>query len=161
MTSYQQPSPPAYYPAPQRHRPLGVTILAILQILWGLLVLLVSFALFVLAFLFGATNFITPYLDQIPRWIVDLGATFFLVMAVIALIVALISFALARGFLKGKGWARTVGIILAVLEIASVVFTAVASMNVLNIATVGFSALIPIVILLYLMLPNTKAWFTQ
>lgn len=163
MTTYQPPpaQPAPYYPTPQRHRPLGVTILAILQILGGLGALLISLAFFGLAALFGSADFITQYRDQISQWILDLGTTFFLVMGIVFLVFAIISFILARGFLKGKRWARTVGIVLAVLEIASVAFTAVASGNVLNIATIGFSALIPILILLYLMLPNTKTWFTQ
>lgn len=162
MTTYQPPAQPApYYPAPQRHRPIGVTILAILQILGGLGALLISLGMFGLAALFGTTEFLNQYGDQISQWILDLGTTFFVVMGVLFLIFAIVSFILARGFLRGKRWARIVGIILAVIEIASVIITAISSGNVLNIATVGFSALIPIIILLYLMLPSTKAWFTQ
>jgi cytochrome bd-type quinol oxidase subunit 2 len=162
MASNQQPVQPApYYPAPTRHRPIGVTILAILQILGGLGLLLLSFIFFGLAALLGSASLTPEIRDQIPQWFLNLGSTVFLIVGVIILIFAIISFLLARGFLKGKRWARTVGIVLAVLEILGAITTAIASGNVNQIATVGFTAIIPIIILLYLMLPNTKAWFAQ
>jgi len=162
MTANELPAQPApYIPAQQRNRPFGVTILAILQILGGLGMLLLSLLFFGLAALFGTSTMFPEFRDMLPQWFVDMGTVAFLVLAIIVLIVAIISFLLARGFLHGKRWARMVGIVLAALEIVGAVVTAVASGNVSNIASVGFTAIIPIVILLYLMLPNTKAWFTQ
>jgi hypothetical protein len=162
MTNYQPPAQPApFYPQAPRHRPIGVTILAILQVLFGLLMLLTSFVFFGLAAIFAMPDFINQVRDQLPQWLLNMGSGVFLVVGLVILLVAIISFLLARGFLRGQRWSRTVGNILAVLEIISIVFTAAASLNVANIASAGFSAIIPVIILLYLMLPHVKAWFTQ
>jgi hypothetical protein len=162
MSTYQPPSQPApYYPEPRRHRPIGVTILAILEILTGVLSLLASFGFFVLGAIVGSQDLKDQLGPNVPQWILDNGPVFFAGIGVLFLLFAIVAFLLAWGFLRGKSWARVVGIVFAVLNIAGSIVSALVSGNVVNIATVGFSVIIPVVILLYLMLPSTKTWFTQ
>ncbi len=110
-----------------RPRPTGVTVLAVLEILGG---------------------------------IVGLGAGALLIigahaaLGALALIFGILGFVLAIGFLGGKGWAWTLGIVVGVLNIVvSIVETAI-----------GFSSTIigiifPIIIIYYLMRPHVKAFF--
>jgi hypothetical protein len=163
MSTNAMPAQPApvYPAAPHRHRPLGVTLLAILQILGGIGLFLLSLVMFGLGALFGTMSAFPEIEQQLPQWFVNVGAIAFISVGVFLLILAIVNFILARGFLKGKRWARMFGIIVAFLEILSVVITAVSSGSLTQVASIGFGALIPILILVYLMLPNTKAWFTQ
>lgn len=155
------PPSPSYPAQAHRHRPLGVTLMAILQILGGLGLLLLSLVMFGLGALFGTMEIFPEIRDLVPQWLIGMGTVAFIATGLVLLIIAIFSFVLARGFLKGRAWARVLGIFLAILEIIGVIYTAVNSGNVSQIANIGFAALIPIIILLYLMLPNTKAWFTR
>lgn len=158
---YQPVQQPPYYTAPPRHRPLGVTILAILEILYGILVLLGALGLFAVTAFIGSQQFLDMLGPNVPQWLIDAGPTVFAVLAVVLLIMALIAFLLGWGFLKGKHWAWVLGIIFTVLNILGSVVSAVFSGSLVSIATLGFSILIPVLILIYLLLPHTKAWFTR
>lgn len=158
---YQPPPQPAYTVAPPRHRPLGVTILAILMILYGIVVLLGALALFGVAAFIGSQQFFDMLGPNVPQWLIDAGPTIFAVLAVVLLIMALIAFLLGWGFLKGKHWAWVLGIIFTVLNILGSVVSAIFSGSLASIATLGLSILIPVIILIYLLLPNTKAWFIR
>lgn len=165
MTTYEPPpytQPPpqgAYYP-PVRRRPLGVTILAILMIIDGIFLLISSLGLFGLATLMSSQDFLDQLGQDVPQWILEMGPTLFAALGVVLLIMAIIAFFLAWGFLKGKRWAWIIGIIFVVLSIASSVVSSLASLSVAGLATMGLSILIPVLILVYLLLPTTKAWFT-
>ena len=161
MTTYQPPPPQApYYPVPQRHRPLGVTLLAILEIFSGLLTLIAALGMFALAALTGSQEIIDAIGPEAPQWFIDSGPIVFGVIGVVFLIIALVAFLLAWGFLKGKKWAWIIGIIFAVLSILSSIGQSLLTGTLASIATLGLSILIPVIILVYLLLPNTKAWFT-
>lgn len=140
------PLPPTRtgYPTPQAQpiiRPTGVTILAILEALGGLLLLFGAAALFALSALSGSTSG-TSAGGLIGVFGAALGA--FLV------ILALISFAVAYSFWTGKPWGWWLGLILSVLQIISGLITF--PVGVLNI-------LIGIIILYYLTRPHVKVWF--
>jgi hypothetical protein len=141
---------------------LGVTILAILDILYGILLLIGSLAFVAVAFLFGSQEFIDMLgQNNVPQWLIDAGSVFFGVLGVVLLIMAIIAFLLAWGFLKGKRWAWWLGVIFAVLNILGSIVSAVGTGTLSGVATLGISILIPVIILIYLLLPTTKAWFTQ
>ncbi|MDW5561763.1 MAG: hypothetical protein SA339_00945 [Methanomassiliicoccus sp.] len=166
MTTYEpppyQPTPQApYYPAVPRHRPFGVTLLAILEILYGILLLIASFALFGAAYLIGSQEFIDMLGPNAPQWLIDAGPVIFGAIGVVILIMAIIAFLLAWGFLKGKRWAWILGIIFTILSILGSIFSAATSLSLSGIATLGLSILIPVIVLIYLLLPSTKAWFTR
>jgi lysylphosphatidylglycerol synthetase-like protein (DUF2156 family) len=115
---------------PKPKRPTGVTVLAILEILGGLAGLGIG------AVLIGSVSTLQS----------ALGA--------LALIFGILGFVLGIGFLGGKGWAWTLGIIVGVLNIiVSLVETAVVSPS--DIAGIIF----PIIIIYYLMRPHVKAFF--
>jgi hypothetical protein len=141
---------------------LGVTILAILDILYGILLLIGSLAFVAVAFLFGSQEFIDMLgQNNVPQWLIDAGSVFFGVLGVVLLVMAIIAFLLAWGFLKGKRWAWWLGVIFAVLNILGSIVSAVGTGTLSGVATLGISILIPVIILIYLLLPTTKAWFTQ
>jgi hypothetical protein len=163
--TYDQPIPQPvqgpYYPPVQRSRPLGVTILAILGILYGILLLIGALALLVVAFLFGSQEFIDMLGQNLPQWLINAGTLFFGVLGIVVLIMAIIAFLLAWGFLRGKRWSWWLGIIFAALNILGSVVSAVGTGTLSGVVTLGISILIPVIILIYLLLPTTKAWFTQ
>lgn len=138
----------------QKVRPLGVTILAILEVLVGILMLISSLGMFALSAFIDDEEFLSQLGTEVPQWLLDSGPTFFIILGVVFLIFAIFTFLLAWGFLKGKKWAWWLGIILAVLQIIS---------GVVSILTSGISGiistLIPVLILIYLIQPSVKNWF--
>lgn len=159
--SAYQPYPPQQY-APPRQRPLGVTILAILAILGGLLNLLGALGSFALAALIGTLVDIAEIEEEIgsevPEWVLDNAALYFGIVGVLALIAAVLMLILGWTFLKGKKWARILAIVLLVF---SVVSSIVSSLGVIDPLSIGVSVIIPVLVLVYLYLPSSKAWFTQ
>lgn len=116
----------------RKNRPMGVTILAVLEIIGALFMFLGS------AF-FGA-------IGSLGLVSVLLGAVFG--FGALALLVAgLISLLTAYGFLKGEGWGWWLGMIVAGLSILSI-----ALLNIL-----GF--VLGLIIAYYLTRPNVKRWF--
>src|SRR2546429_4499545 len=91
-------------------RPLGITFLAIIQILIGVLGLLVSIA--IIAF--------SALLTTLPT-IGTLASTVGLVIGGVFLFFSLIWLATGVGFLHGKGWAWTLGMIFTILSILGAV----------------------------------------
>lgn len=143
----------------QRQRPIGVTILAILEILAGILALVASLGMFAASALVGTGDLWSQLNEtgqQIPQFLIDSGSTIFLGLGVVFLVIAIVAFILAWGFLKGKKWAWWLGVIFAVLQIISGAFSLLTS-GVSGIV----SLVIPILILVYLMMASTKAWFNQ
>jgi len=120
---------------------MGVTILAVLEILGGLLALLGGLGIMAVAGIAGAS-----YSGVFGA----LGS----LLGIIFIIVALISFAIAWGFLGGKSWARTLGIIFAAIE---------ALYGLLGLIGGNWSSLITIIIgaliVYYLMRPDVIEYF--
>jgi len=118
-------------------RPMGVTILAILEIVSGAIA--IAIGIFFSA-LWGSMG-----MDMM----MDFGGS--AVMGLISgIIVALgaVSFLMAWGLLKGKSWAWTITLILTII---SLIFD-LPSMNIIGL-------IIDIVILYYLFRPHVKAYF--
>jgi len=117
--------------------PTGVTILAILEIISG--VIAIGIGIFFSA-LWGSTGM---------GMMMDFGGS--AIMGLISsIIVALgaISFLMAWGLLKGKPWAWTITLILTII---SLIFD-LPSMNIIGL-------IIDVVILYYLFRPHVKAYF--
>ena len=136
---------------PKPKRPTGVTVLAILEILGGLAGLAGGALLIGIAAIVSSSNFATLY----PQ-LAGIGnvSTLLYALGALALIFGILGFVLGIGFLGGKGWAWTLGIVVGVLNIiVSIAQTAI-----------GFSSSIigvifPIIIIYYLMRPHVKAFF--
>src|SRR6266704_1182342 len=115
---------------PKPKRPTGVTVLAILEFLGGLVGL-------------GA-----------GALLIGNASTLLNALGAVAVIFGIVSLVLGVGFLGGKGWAWTLGIVVGVLNIiSSLVQAAVGDYS--NIIGIIF----PIIIIYYLMRPHVKAFF--
>lgn len=117
-------------------RPLGVTIIAILEIISGISSIVIGAVFSMLVGFVGADVF-----DMIGTSIMGIVSGTMVAMGVVA-------FVLAWGLLKGKSWAWTVTLIFTILN----VIISIPSMNPISLA-------INFVILYYLYRPHVKAYF--
>ena len=120
----------------QKHRPLGVTIIAILTIIGGIGFLASGIAAVGVA----------PFLPDLGILSAAIGAV------LIALGIAY--FVMAYGLWKGKGWAWTITLVLSFIGIV----LGIASIVTGNIGAV-FHLIINIIVVYYLYRPNVKAFF--
>jgi len=118
-------------------RPTGVTILAILEIISGIIA--IAFGVFFGTILAGSLG--TSIFDDIGPVVVGL-------ISGITVAIGIISFVMAWGLLKGKSWAWTITLILTII---SLIFD-LPSMNWIGI-------IIDIIILYYLFRPHVKDYF--
>lgn len=121
-------------------RPTGITILAILEGLGGLLLLFGALAIFALSAVGYASSGTGGFL------VGAVGGA----IAVFLVLLALITFAVAYSFWTGKPWGWWLGIILSGLQIISGLITFPA--GILNVA-------LGVIILYYLTRPYVKIWF--
>jgi hypothetical protein len=164
MTSYtpaNEPPPPVYPAPPVRHRPLGVTILAILEMLFGILLIIAALGVFVIAG-YISTVTIPPDIQQnLPQWFINFAPVFLAVSGVIILVIGIISIMVAWGFLKGRNWARVLAIILLFLSVLVTIFNAIVAAIFTTGALLSLvvSIIIPILLIWYLTTRRVKAWF--
>jgi uncharacterized membrane protein HdeD (DUF308 family) len=147
----------------QKHRPLGITIIAILTIIDGIAFLASGIAAVTVApFLFGVTinnnNNVPPVTGTSTLGSVTIPDTLLVMMSVVtgAVILALgiAYFVVAYGLLKGKGWAWTVTVVLCCIGIA------LGLVSVVNGHLDGiFNILINAFIFYYIYRPYVKLFF--
>ena len=136
---------------PKPARPTGVTVLAVLDILGFVFGLLGGIALIGVAALSTsalATSY--PGLSSISG-----AASLLYALGAVVLIFGILSLIVAIGFLGGKGWAWTFGIVVGIISIVISIVEAVilgASTNVVGI-------IFQIIIIYYLTRPHVKAFF--
>jgi hypothetical protein len=136
---------------PKPKRPTGVTVIAILEILGGLASLVAGAGLFVAAALVSSSNFASLY-PQLSG--IGSLSTILYVLGAVVLIFGILALVLGVGFLGGKGWAWTLGIVVGVLNIVvSLVQTVIGFYS----SIVGI--IFPLIIIYYLMRPHVKAFF--
>jgi hypothetical protein len=135
---------------PKPKRPTGVTVLAVLDILGGIAGIGVGALLIGVAAL-ASSSLATQYpalgtISGISSILYALGA--------LSLILGILAIILAIGFLGGRGWAWTLGIVVGVISIiVSIAELAIGfSTNVIGI-------IFQIIIIYYLMRPHVKAFF--
>lgn len=138
----------------QKPRPTGVTIIAILNIIGGIIMLIAGIAVVAVGSLlpgvFEEGMMETGALGM-PSALVG-GAA----VAVGAVIIALgiFSFVVAYGMLKGMSWAWTLTVVLSVISIV---------LNAVSLASGNFGGIVNIIIsgivLYYLYRPHVKAYF--
>jgi uncharacterized membrane protein len=157
---YQPPpyQPPPYQPNPPgRRRPTGVTILAILEILGGVLELVLALGFFAIAALINVSDIRDRIGTSVPDWVLNNAPLFFGVLGLFFLIMAIISLVLAWAFLKGKNWARVLAIVFLALSIIGNILGVLGGTSLVSVA---ISILIPLIIVWYLYRPYVKQWFT-
>jgi lysylphosphatidylglycerol synthetase-like protein (DUF2156 family) len=129
----------------QKHRPLGVTIIAILTIIGGLAFLASGIAAVTVAPFLSSNginnnSMLTPVISAVT--------------GVGLLILGLAYFVMAYGLLKAKGWAWTITVCLSCIGIA-LGFISVVTGHIGSI----FSIVINGIILYYIYRPNVKSFF--
>jgi hypothetical protein len=167
------------------NRPIGVTIIAILTIIGGILLCFGGISLLALGAFFATVPINTiiseqqqqqqlqpeiqnqAELEALTQFLAGIG----IIIGAIILAVGIGYLVVSYGFLKGKGWAWTVTIILTIIAIAiqiisiilSSMFNASFSSDMNALASVIISHIIGLaingVILYYLYRPNVKAFF--
>lgn len=131
-------------------RPTGVTIIAILNIIGGIIMLFGGIALVAAGSILPSFQ-MTDELSGVPDWLLGTGA---IAMGIIVIILGIISFIVAYGLLKGAGWAWSLTVVLSIVSIV---------LNAISIATGNFGGIISIIIsaiiLYYLYRPHVKSFF--
>jgi uncharacterized membrane protein YfcA len=150
------PVAPAPYYQPIRKRPLGVTLLAILQILGGLFELILGIGFLLIAALVNLADIREKVGTSVPDWVINNSTLIFGVLGLFFIIMAIISLVLAWAFLKGKNWSRVLAIVFFVISIIGGV---IGLFGGVSVSTVFGSIILPVIILLYLNMPNVKDWF--
>jgi hypothetical protein len=154
-----------------KSQPTGVTIIAILNIIGGVIMLFGAITLIAIGAILptlpqttfnqsGLQGNLTAGQVPVPPPSVppmvsqSLLGGIGIASGIVLLAIAIVSFVVAYGLLKGLGWAWTVTVI---LSIASIVF------NAISIATGNIAAIISIlisgIIIYYLYRPHVKAYF--
>jgi|SRR5437879_2597793 hypothetical protein len=157
----------------QKHRPLGVTIIAILTIIEGILLLLGGVSLIAVGALISvAPHTTTANILLVPQFFGVIPAA----IGTVLLEIGIAYLVMFYGLLKGKGWAWTITIILVVIGIAiqiisttsAAVFSAsLVSSSLSNNVNTFLSGIIGgiiaiainVVVVYYLYRPNVKAYF--
>ncbi|MCS7145881.1 MAG: hypothetical protein RMJ28_05020 [Nitrososphaerota archaeon] len=128
-------------------RPVGITILAVLEIIGGIIGLLGAAVFLAFGALAGVVA--GEGLGPLGGLFAALGG----IVGGLLLVLALVSFLLAYGFWTGKGWAWILGIIFSIIGIVVGVVTIFGDLS--GIVSIVINGLI----LFYLFRPNVKAWF--
>ena len=93
----------------RRRRPFGVTLIALLQIISGLQLLFVAILAFIIASLASTPEVQEDLSSSVGEQVADSIALIFLLIGLAALAIALVSFVMARDYLRGREWARRRG----------------------------------------------------
>src|SRR3989442_8622309 len=124
-------------------RPLGITLLGIIEILIGLFGLLVSVAII------GFSTLLTT----LPA-VGTLATTVGLVIGGVFLFFSLIWLATGVGFLHGRGWAWTLGMIFTILSILRAAYAAFT-----GVYQAGYALVFWIIMIIYLTRSHVKVFF--
>ena len=98
-------------------RPFGVTVLAILQTISGIQLLIQSLLFFVFATITSSPEVQESLSSFADENLVRNLPTIFALLGIVFLVIALLSFHIARGYMKGYEWARVRGRKVAVVAI--------------------------------------------
>jgi hypothetical protein len=131
--------------APAR-RPGGITLLAVLIVISGLLGLIGSIAVII-----GRGN------DDFVRD-TGVGSSTLLWVGIVGVIIAVVYLLVARGLTRGSGLARGLAALVAVLSLASGIYQAIIQSGSLRWSAI-VSALLALIVLLLLFSPRANAFF--
>jgi hypothetical protein len=152
----------------ERTRPTGVTIIAILTIIDGILLLLEGSGMVVLAPLISQINVVDDSnasnssislnvngtIVTIPNNALFVLGGFIGVLGGMLIVLGIASFVVAWGLLKGKGWAWIVTILITIISIV---------LNIISIVAGSIEGVVGLiingVIIYFLYTPNVKSYF--
>lgn len=160
----------------ERKRPTGVTIIAILMIIGGILTLIGGIALVIVGPLISQytvsetsstfednmyPNFNSTDISS-TRNVLSIFSGFLSIIGIGLTALAIVNFIVAWGLLKGKGWAWSISVIVTIISlvigIIFVVFNGVAG-DISSIIGQIVGVVINGIILWYLYRPNVKSYF--
>jgi hypothetical protein len=133
--------------APAR-RPGGITLLAVLIVVSGLLGLIGSIAVII-----GRGN------DDFVRD-TGVGSSTLLWVGIVGVIIAVVYLLVARGLTRGSGLARGLAALVAVLSLASGIYQAIIQSGSLRWSAI-VSALLALIVLMLLFSPRANAFFAS
>jgi hypothetical protein len=134
-----------------KFRPIGVTIIAILNIIGGIIMLFGAIPLITLGIISPTT---LPPAGVSPMVSLSLLGGIGIAIGGILVAIAIASFVVAYGLLKGRGWAWTITVVLSIINIVLNVI-AIAAGNIASIINIIISG----IILYYLYRSHVKAYF--
>jgi hypothetical protein len=155
----------------KKNRPIGVTIIAILAVIMGILLLISGLALLGAGTFFSITSSGTPNNSDGFQSMGSFFGIILLVSGAILMMVGIGYLVVSYGLLKGKGWAWTITVILTIISLAIQIISGISnSILAASITNDGSSILgglvgqiigiaIDIIILYYLYRPHVKAFF--
>jgi hypothetical protein len=134
-------------------RPLGVSIIAILNVISGIIMLIGGVGLAAVGSALPTMTTVNPNAGGQMALVGLLGGGAAAVGAVL-IVLGIVSFIVAWGLFKGKGWAWTVTIILSAISVI---------MGIISLVGGNFGAVVNIIIagvvIYYLYRPHVKAYF--
>jgi hypothetical protein len=134
-------------------RPLGVSIIAILNVISGIIMLIGGVGLAAVGSALPTMTTVNPNAGGQMALVGLLGGGATAVGAVL-IVLGIVSFIVAWGLFKGKGWAWTVTIILSAISVI---------MGIVSLVGGNFGAIVNIIIagvvIYYLYRPHVKAYF--
>jgi len=136
-----------------KSRPTGVTIIAILNIIGGIIMLIIGFGLAAISSILPTMTAIDPNASGQMALAGLLGPAG-VALGGIFIILGIISFIVAWGLLKGKGWAWSLTMILSIISIIISIVSLVGG-NFGGVANIIISG----IIIYYLYRPHVKAFF--
>jgi hypothetical protein len=150
-------------------RPLGVTVIGILDLIGGIAGIVGGLALLGIGgilvaspeFLEGSQTNLNELKNNLFNFPPELLGAVFLALGGMLLAIGIVSLIVAYGIFRGKGWAWTTNIVIAYVGIAMNIISLVitASIDPTSIASTAVSIAISIVILYYLYRPHVKQYF--
>ena len=129
-----------------QHRPIGITIIAILMIIGGIILLFTGITPLFLGPLISID--ISDYQMNQLGLLIAIGG-----LVLVGLGIA--SFIVSWGLLKGKGWARTITLIISIIAIIFAIITLISSEDLIHIIPV----IIYGIIIYYMFTKKVKLFF--
>lgn len=143
------------------NRPFGVTLLALLTLLGGLLYLAAALGFFGLALLANQGEVIDRLGPGAPDWMVQDHFVVFLLLGVFAAVIAIVFFAVTRGLLRGSGWAWTMAVVVTILSLLSSLLSTYTYgfEDAVSSASTIFGVILAVLILVYLFTDRVRRFF--
>jgi hypothetical protein len=129
-----------------QHRPIGITIIAILMIIGGIILIFTGITPLFLGPLISVD--ISDYQINQLGLLIAIGGLVLVGLGIASLIVS-------WGLLKGKGWARTITLIISIVAIISAIITLISSEDLIHIIPV----IIYGIVIYYLFTKKVKLFF--
>lgn len=147
-------------------RPIGVTIIAILIIIGGIVLLIGGISLIGLGAIFSLSSTEIDQAGPNSTGIAEIAALGMIpiVMGIIMLILGIAYLVVSYGLLKGKGWAWTITIIVTIIGLIMQIISAIVIGSFTSSIITGLTShiigiIISGIIIYYMFRPHVKAFF--